>query len=263
MTLRGIVMFHAIINRKVEMLCMDTGCSKSVVTRGYCEEKGLEIRELERPMGASNMAGGPASVVGVTTLEVKIMGEEFAVDCHVLDGNHFSCLIGTEVMEQYGVIINFRNHSLRFWKQGHDAFVPFSLSSMPIPPPSKSREMSTEQVKCRVGNPRMKPKKGTSTPRPPSPSPLPPVDQEPLTGARKEVRLKLDAILPPHSATDVKLIFYPTLSHNDLYFQSQTDFASSVHLFRTPTSTHNLILINISVSSTCGGTRYDFQKAPS
>ncbi|KAH8916754.1 hypothetical protein BT69DRAFT_1287452, partial [Atractiella rhizophila] len=97
-------------------------------------------------------------------------------------------------------------------------------------PPSKSREMSTEQVKRRVGNPRMKPKKGTSTPRPPSPSPLPPVDQEPLTGARKEVRLKHDAVLPPHSATDVKLTFHPTLSHNDLYFQSRTDFASSVHL---------------------------------
>ena len=100
------------IHRKLSRVLLDTGSQHSIISSRFAETHDLKITPLRCGQRTNLFAanGSHLEIIGNTILEPRIKGLVFPIDVMVCNNLSDECLLGTDFISLYNVVLDYKNH---------------------------------------------------------------------------------------------------------------------------------------------------------
>ena len=102
------------VNGLEEYVLLDSGSTINAISPDVCRVTNIEVFRLSQPITLQLGTTGSRSKVNFgAKLPVKIGSKTYQFYFDVASIDHYDMIIGTQIMEELGMILNFRNYTIQ------------------------------------------------------------------------------------------------------------------------------------------------------
>ena len=102
------------VNGLEAYVLLDTGSTINAISPDFCRVTNIEVFRLSQPITLQLGTTGSRSKVNFgANLPVKIGGKTYKFYFDVASIDHYDMIIGTQIMEELGMVLNFKNYTIQ------------------------------------------------------------------------------------------------------------------------------------------------------